>query len=355
MPELDAAALDAAFAVAARQVDEGTAPWAVLGVATRERLLRLEAVSPAGPDPRVGTGTVALVASISKPIFATVVMQLVAEGRLSLRQPVEEILPEAARSRPAGAPPITPWHLLSHTSGLVDLDVTGPLSRCETHEEAVRLLLQEPRRWAPGERYAYATATFDLLGALVEKLDGRPYPEALRARVLDPLGMDDTTFDPRVGHADRFTIPLTSPAPGAGPFDDATMGAFIRFAMPGAGLWSTASDILRFGRAFLRGGELDGVRILAPAHVALMTREVTVNGLGRAADPLEDAHYALGWGTRGPTSPGAPGAFGHGGITGTRLWVDPANDLAIVYLTGVWDQPPWAVDPVMNAVYAALR
>ena len=355
MPLLDPAALDAALAVAARQVDEGVAPWAVLGVATRDRVVRLEATSPAGRQARVGVNAVGLIASISKPIFATVVMQLVAEGRLSLRQPVEDILPEVARSRPAGAPPITPWHLLSHTSGLIDLDVAGLLSRSETHEEAVRALLEEPHRSAPGERYAYATSTFDLLGALVAKIDGRPYPEALRARVLGPLGMADTTFDPRTLHADRLVVPLTSPQPGAAPFDDATIGALIRFAMPGAGLWSTASDVLRFGRAFLRGGELDGARILPPAHVALMTREVTVNGLGRTANPLDDAHYALGWGTPGPASRAAPGAFGHGGITGTRLWVDPSSDLAIVYLTGVWDQPAWAADPVMDAVYAALR
>lgn len=355
MLELDPVALDAAFAVAARQVDEGVAPWAVLGVASRDRVVRIDAFSPAGRHPRVGMGSVGLLASISKPIFATVVMQLVAEGRLSLRQPVEEILPEVARTRPIGAAPITPWHLLGHTSGLVDLDIAGLLSRCETHEEAVRVLLEEPPRWAPGERHAYATATFDLLGALVTKVDGRPYAEALRVRVLDPLGMHDTTFDPRVSHAERLVVPLTSTAPGAGPFDDATMGAFIRLAMPGAGLWSTASDVLRFGRAFLRDGELEGARILPAAHVALMTREVTIGGLGRAADPLEDAHYALGWGTPDPASPGSARAFGHGGITGTRLWVDPANDLVIAYLTGAWDQPPWAADRVLHAVFAALR
>ena len=128
----------------------------------------------------------------------------------------------------------------------------------------------------------------------------------------------------------------------------------------GGGLWSTAADLLRFGRAMLRGGELDGVRILSPAFVALMTREVTAprgvtwEGLGVAPDPQQSSHYAIGWGRPGVSGPASDRAFGHGGVSGTRLWIDPAYDLVYVYLTGKWGLPLAPIDAVEHAIYAAL-
>jgi CubicO group peptidase (beta-lactamase class C family) len=85
-----------------------------------------------------------------------------------------------------------------------------------------------------------------------------------------------------------------------------------------------------------------------------MTREVTVNGLGRTGDPLTDEHYALGWGKPGVASPASAAAFGHGGVSGTRLWIDPAHDLVFVYLTGRWGGAREAIDEVQLAVYGAL-
>ncbi len=112
--------------------------------------------------------------------------------------------------------------------------------------------------------------------------------------------------------------------------------------------------MLRFGRAILRRGELDGVRVLSPAFVDLMTREVTVHGLGAATDALRAEHYALGWNRPGIASPRSPASFGHGGATGTRLWVDPAHDLVFVYLSGVWEMAHTPINAVHDAVYAAL-
>ena len=133
-----------------------------------------------------------------------------------------------------------------------------------------------------------------------------------------------------------------------------SLDAFIGLRMAGGGLWSSAPDLLRFGRAMLRGGELDGARVLPRAHVELMTREVTVNGLGADPDPLLAHHYALGWGRPGVAAPGSRRAFGHGGVSGTDLWIDPEHDLVTVYLTGVWGYPQEPRDAVLNAVYASL-
>jgi CubicO group peptidase (beta-lactamase class C family) len=125
--------------------------------------------------------------------------------------------------------------------------------------------------------------------------------------------------------------------------------------LAGGGLWSTGSDLLRFGRAILRGGELDGARVLSPAFVELMTRATTTGGLGIAPDRLDDEHYALGWVRRSPAGIGSADAFGHGGVTGTRLWIDPAWDLVFVYLTGAWGMSPQPSRAALHAVYGALR
>ena len=187
MPTLDPVALDHAVDLAARQVAEGTAPWVVVGVANAAGVVRLAATpGPAGSAASgVTTDSICLLASISKPIVATVVFQLVAEGRLTLTEPIERFLPETGGS---DAPAITAWHLLSHTSGLPDLDIEGLLGRGSSHAEAVQRLLREPRVSPPGSTFRYATSPFDLLGALITAIDGRPYPEAIRARCWSRSG-----------------------------------------------------------------------------------------------------------------------------------------------------------------------
>ena len=82
--------------------------------------------------------------------------------------------------------------------------------------------------------------------------------------------------------------------------------------------------------------------------------KVTIAGLGRTDDPLTDEHYALGWGKPGIASPASASAFGHGGVSGTRLWIDPAHDLVLVYLSGRWGGARDSIDAVQLAVYAAL-
>lgn len=353
----DPQALDRAFALAARQVEDGIAPFVILGAANAAGVVRLEAVSAPGA-PRIGTDTVCLIASITKPIVATAVMQLVAEGRLALSGPLHAVIPELLRP---GCQPISAWHVLTHTSGLAELDLEELVGRgggpAELLCEVVRL---EPLT-TPGCVFRYVSATFTLLAEAVERLDGTPFADALRRRVLDPLGMTSTTFDPRPALASRMA-PIriggwdgaVRPADPTDPAQPSPLDAFIGLRMAGGGLWSSAPDLLRFGRAMLRGGELDGARVLPRAHVELMTREVTVNGLGLDPDPLLAHHYALGWGRPGIATPGSRIAFGHGGVSGTNLWIDPEHDLVTVYLTGVWGYPAEPVDAVLHAVYAAL-
>jgi CubicO group peptidase (beta-lactamase class C family) len=355
---LDTDALDRAFALAARQVEDGIVPFVILGVANAAGTIRLEAVPPRDGTP-LGAGAVCLLASITKPIVTTTVLRLVQDGRFSLNAPLATWLPELAA---AGHPTITAWHVLTHTTGLGEVAVEELLLQGGGRAELLRRTIAQPSEATPGSRFKYVTCTWELVAEAVERATGSPLDELVRDNVLDPLGMTDTVFDPRPDRAARMA-PVRVGGWDSGPLTEALdpalaeqlVGGYIGLRMAGGGLWSTAADLLRFGRAMLGRGELDGEHVLAPAFVDLATREVTIDGLGPSPDRLVDDHYAIGWGKRGAASPASASAFGHGGKSGTRLWVDPEHDLVFVYLTGVWGLPTTPIDAAMNAVYAAVR
>jgi len=351
-------ALQPAFDLARAQVDQGVAPFVILGVADADGVLRLEAVSP--PDaPRIGTDAVCLLASITKPIVATAVLQQVEAGQVELAGNLGTWAPDLVNPDWAA---VTPWHVLSHTSGIDDVDLEAVMRGGGGRADLLELLSRAGQVTRPGTTYHYASVPYDLLAEAVARRTGEPFETLLRRTLLDPLGMSSTTFDPR---PDPALAPRMAPIVVGGleghPIeqDPALVGAYTDLHLCGGGLWSSASDLLRFGRAMLRGGEVEGVRVLSPAMVALMTREVTApvgaaGGIGWNANPLAADHYALGWGTPRADTIASPRAFGHGGVSGTRLWIDPAYDLVYVYLTGSWGSPTAPIDAVQAAIYAAL-
>ena len=349
-------ALDIAFDLAAAQVAGGEAPFVILAVATADGVVREQAF--AGPQrPAARLDSLCAIASITKPIVATAVMQLVEEGRLLLTEPIERLIPEFAAP---GKPAINAWHLLSHTSGIEEYDFGAFFARKAAWDELLAEVCRAPIRTPPGTHYSYASNTFQLLAELIARVAGERHPAYLARKVFVPLAMASTTFNP-FAFRERVVVPMMdaaipaerSPIPLAGEDEGRYMAAV---ALPGGGLWSTADDLVRFGRAFLREGELDGARVLSPAWVRLMTAETTVDGIGREDDPTASHHYALGWGKPdGRTLPASPNAFGHRGYSGTLLWVDPGFDLVFVYLTGAWGFPTRPVDAVLGAVYGALR
>ena len=354
-PALDPDALDRAYALAARQVADGSVPFVILAVAGADGIVRLEAVPPRD-GPRIGTNAVCLLASITKPIVATAVMRLVQDGRFPLTGPLGHWLPELDA---AGLAPFSAWHVLTHTTGIVDIDLVDLLLHGGDRAELLRQAIAGGQGWPPGSRFAYASFTFDLLATAIERALDTPFEAVLRETVLGPLGMAATTFDHLAAGDLRAPVEIGSwdGTLRAMPPDisaEQAVEAFASVRLAGGGLWSTAGDLVRFGRAMLRGGELDGSRVLGRTLVDLMTREVTVNGLGAMPDRLADEHYAIGWGKAGVASPASAAAFGHGGVSGTRLWIDPAHDLVVVYLTGLWGGASQAIDDVLLAVYAAI-
>ena len=231
---------------------------------------------------RVGVDAICLLASITKSITAIGVLQLVEEGSITLEQQINAWAPELCN---AAWQPITAWHVLSHTTGIDDVDLELILRHRQGRDDLLRHLRAKSQVAAPGTRFHYVSFPFDLLVEALARRTGEPYEASLRRRVLEPLAMAATTFDPGV-HAELAprAAPLTMALPdGTFMDDDGLAAAYASLHLAGGGLWSSAEDLLRLGRAMLRGGELDGTRVLSPAFVDLMTREVTVPRMSRVA------------------------------------------------------------------------
>jgi CubicO group peptidase (beta-lactamase class C family) len=353
--ELDPRRLDVAFELVAAQVAAGRVRNAGLAVGRHDRLVRSATFDASG---EIADERRFLVASITKPITATATLQLVEDGRLVLTRPIPAYLP-AFRPLPAepdtlAGEAITAWHLLTHTSGLDD----GGEELLETQRPTARALLErvcsQRLLFPPGTRYQYASDSFYLLAELFSTLGEADYATHLRTRILEPLGMTATTFDPSDG--DPPALPLGGLFDRYGPMRGEATRYFVSLAMPGGGLWSTPSDLVKFGRAMLGHGTLDGTRILGRPFVELMTREHTAHVLEDGSPPRQP-HYGLGWALpgRGQGSPAGWSAFGHTGATGSQLIVDPDYALVVVYLRNDWGADMTATDEAIQAVYAALE
>jgi CubicO group peptidase (beta-lactamase class C family) len=350
----EALRLQNAFRLVRRQIADGRARYTGLAVGRADGLVRAELH---GPDGVLAGPRRFLIASITKPITATAILQLVEEGRLGLSDPIQRYIPEfrpesSAPGQP-GAEAVTAWHLLTHTSGIADAGTELVETERPTPAALLDLACTRPLRFVPGGRYEYASDSFYLLAELVRRVGGSDLAGHLRGRIFTPLGMSATSFDPEDpgppalplgGYFDRFGLELP-----------AATRYFVSLRLPGGGLWSTVTDLARFGRAMLNDGALDGGRVLGKPFVEQMTREQTA-GILEAGDPPRDPHYALGWSRPGLVagSPASPEAFGHSGATGSYLMVDPRRNLVIVVLHNEWDAPMAPTDELIEAVYSAL-
>src|SRR5690242_949896 len=185
-------ALQPAFDIAGRQAERGQVPFVILGVANREGVVRLEAFEAPGGE-RIGTDAVCLLASITKPLTAISVLQLVEDGTITLEEPIGSWAPDLVNP---GWAPVTAWHVLSHTTGIDDVDLESILMHGQGRDDLLRHLRAKSQGDPPGSRYHYVSFTFDLLVEALALHTGEPYEAALRRRVLEPLGMRSTTFDP---------------------------------------------------------------------------------------------------------------------------------------------------------------
>ncbi len=334
--------------------------------------------------------------SMTKPITSVAALQLLEEGAFELTDPVSRFLPafadvrvwvggssQAPRTVPA-VEPIRMRDLLSHTSGLtygfMNAHPVDAIYRERGYDfgtprgldlaAVVDAYAGMPLLFQPGSQWSYSVAT-DVLGRVLEVLDGKPLDEVLADRVLAPLGMSQTRWWVDEPDADRLAA-LYAPHPATGRavrLDAVGQGALHAPSAlsGGGGLVSTAGDYLRFCEALRRGGELDGVRILGPRTLRYATRnhlpggaDLTAFGSGQFS---EVAYAGVGFGlgfavTVDPVAGGtmsSPGEFTWGGAASTAFWVDPVEDVVAIFMTQLL---PSSTHPIRtqlrNLVHQAL-
>ncbi len=348
-------------------VDEGRLPGAVALVARRGQIAYLEAVGYRDIESEAPMTTDAIfrIASQTKALASTGVMLLQEDGKLLITDPVGKYLPAfldttvAERNDEGGydvvpsTRPITILDLLTHTAGIsygsgpaADQWYTAGITgwyfadRDEPVGDVMARLAELPLDAHPGESWIYGYNT-DILGAMIEKISGQTLGAFLRERLLGPLGLDDTHFFVPDDKVDRLATVYSSGDEGGldrapDPGHMVGQGAYVEGPRTsfsaGAGLLSTATDYATFLQMMLDGGAFDGKRVLSRKTVESMT----VDHLGDIAFRPGQG-FGLGFSVvEDPAALGLPasvGEFGWGGAYHSTYWVDPAEELVVVYLT----------------------
>jgi CubicO group peptidase (beta-lactamase class C family) len=364
---LSAARLQRLTGVFQGYADEGRLAGAVALVARQGKVAYLGAFGERDREsgsPMTGD-TIFRIASQTKALVSVGIMMLQEEGRLLLSDSVGKYIPELTRTTVAvlqddggydvvdADRPITLRQLLTHTACIsygygiardrwAEAGIQGWYfaDRDEPVGATVSRMAALPFECQPGERRVYGYAT-DILGVVIERVSGTTLDDFLQARILEPLGMHDTHFYLPAGKVDRLaTVYSASEEDGLDRAPDGAgmdaQGNYVegprKAFSGGAGLLSTASDYARFLQMLLNGGELDGVRVLSPKTVELMTVD-HLDGL--EFEP--GLGFGLGFrvtvdvGARGV--PGSLGEYGWGGAYHSTYWVDPEEELVVVYFT----------------------
>src|SRR5580692_4976666 len=287
------------------EVDQVAIPGAVLVVARNGKIVYRQAIGYQDREKKIPMKADAIfrIFSMTKPVASVAVMMLVEEGKIDVMAPVAQYLPEfkdvkvgvektdPATGKPAltlEAPlrPMTVQDLLRHTSGLV----YGPFGNTLVHQEYnkanlfdpgqtlaefVTKLSKLPLAHQPGTTWEYGMSV-DVLGRIVEIVSGMPFDRFIEEHVTKPLGMRDTAFYVNAAQAPRVAEPQIDPATGERPMFDEVANLTqekVKFFSGGGGMLSTASDYARFCQMLVNGGELDGVRLLSPKTLAVMTSD----------------------------------------------------------------------------------
>lgn len=305
--------------------------------------------------------TIARIYSMTKPVAGVAMMMLFEQGKWKPSDPIAKHVPEFAKLKvytgekdgtliledPAHPP--TMGELMSHTAGftygLFGNTVVDKLYRANHPLEAPSLqamidrLATMPLLYQPGTRWVYSVSV-DIQGYLVEKLSGKTFPEFLRSRLFEPLGMTDTAFFvpaeklSRVATVYAYDTTKGGLAPAA---NEKTATSMPALASGGGGLYSTAADYFRFSQMLLNGGEFDGQRILKNSSVDMMRTNVLSEQLLNSKQGIGQAQFspAQGFGydfavvldPDGAKRQVGTGSYWWWGIAGTWFWIDPANDL----------------------------
>jgi CubicO group peptidase (beta-lactamase class C family) len=347
-----------------RDIEAAQLPGAVVGIMRGGKLAHLEAVGHRDPATRepLETDAIFSIASMTKAMTSAAVMGLVEEGRVLLADPVAKYLPPLSELRvaePGGgtrAPKQLPTiqDLLRHTSGLTYRDRgTTPAhalypgssvwaAERMAKDEVIAALAKAPLLFDPGSNWEYGFST-DVLGFLVEAVTGKPLGSVLQERVWGPLGMTDTSFALPAAKRARYALAL--------PKDPVTGGANAiphhatdnkqKWESGGGGALATATDYLRFAEMLRCGGKLGSTEILGRGTVVLMTADhLPASFTNMIADKMDPAAAGYGFGLGVAVRrqdgiaamAGSAGDFYWSGVYGTYFWVDPKEQLSVVFM-----------------------
>jgi CubicO group peptidase (beta-lactamase class C family) len=381
-----------------RYIDAGKLAGTLTLVARRGEVAYLEAEGHLEIERRrpVTPDSVFRIYSMTKPLASVGLMMLYEQGRFQLDDPVHRFIPSwkslgvfAGGNHPLwktepAARPMTVRDLLTHTSGLtygfmertnVDaayrrLGVADRTRPGYTLRSMVDTLAELPLEFSPGTRWNYSVST-DVVGHLVEVLSGQTLDAYLREQVLGPLGMRDTGFVVTDEQVPRFAANYERHGDGSLKLmDDPEWSAFreCSFFSGGGGLVSTAPDYLRFCAMLRNRGELDGVRLLGRKTVELMTMNHLPGGqeltqLAQAGMFTETAYAGVGFGLgfsvmQSPVRAhilGTAGEYAWGGAASTAFWIDPAEDLIVIFMTQLMPSSTYPLRRELRVLtYAAL-
>jgi CubicO group peptidase (beta-lactamase class C family) len=354
-----------------KAVERGDVPGVVAMAATSEKIIYQGAFGKryVGKDEDMTLDSIFRIASMTKPITSAAAMQLVDEGALTLDTPVSKYIPgftelqvlegidEAAQKLRlrAASTPVTLKHLLTHTAGF-GYEFWNPLLRdavaaglLQSIREGGDGFIKAPLVFDPGARWHYGINT-DWLGRLVETIRGSPLDQVFVEHIFRPLEMEDTHFHLPASKEPRFVTVHARQDNGSLKERTRAGPTRVSFCSGGGGLFSTAPDYTRFLRAFLRGGELDGARILKTDTVALMGKN-QIGGLEAGSMrtvmpqfsndfdffPGSSDRFGLGFLVNSKPVPRgrAAGSLAWAGLFNTYFWLDPTQDLCGVLMTQV--------------------
>ena len=342
-----------------RQVEEKKAPGVSMLIARHGKIAYRQSVGALRPGgPAMTDDAIFRIYSMTKPIVSVAAMMLVEEGRLLITDPVSKYIPAFANAkvgivngdRLGLAPlkrPITVQDLMRHTSGLTygftGVSPVQKLTRAanvvnsnQTLAENVDAMAALPLMHQPGEVWEYSLST-DVLGRVVEIVEGARLGEVLQKRLFGPLDMVDTAFFTPEAKFARRADPFSFDFMTAAGIDARDVMTPPKFESGGGGLMSTLGDYSRFAAMLSGGGALDGVRILSPRTLAFMASDHLDAKVDRSHFLLWPGHgFGLGFAVRtdpgkAPTA-GSVGEFFWGGMMGTAFWVWPRDSLFAVIM-----------------------
>jgi CubicO group peptidase (beta-lactamase class C family) len=349
-----------------------------------------------GGTEAIGPQTIFRIYSMTKPVTSLAIMMLFEEGKLRLDHPVSRYIPEFAATEVWDGGDLKTWKthkptremtlldLMTHTSGITygflfqhEVDALYRRERIgeptESLQEMARRIARLPLAFSPGDQWCYGHS-IDILGAIVEIVSGDALDNFFRDRIFTPLGMLDTDFWVPDSKIDRLMAcynrnPVTGEITVS---DPAARGSKVFRARPkllnaGGGLVGTMRDYHRFCLMLLRGGSLDGARIVSPKTVEFMMQNHLPGG--RTIKDMGDKTFSEarmegnGFGLGGSVltsvaqsmQPGSEGTFSWGGLASTFFWIDPEEELIAIQATQMTPSSAYPIRPqLQQLVYAAL-